>query len=222
MSLIWKIEKQLMRKLGLSPMRRVIKGLKRRGVDVGKMQALDMFAGDGTGSVLCYSDSVQHLEAWELNPELVERLKKNLPRAVIRQVDSYEQMRVCEGKFDLIVIEAPLSLYGPNLEYCEHIGLFPRVLDLCKDDAVLILAVATEVEPLRQYVGDIDRVGTPEHLKRRAEFYKTDNPENIPLDKMVSAYSEHCTAGGFEVEWWFAVRRRYAHTLALKIRKRAS
>ena len=215
------VEKQVMRALGLSPTRRALRGLKRHGLDTSRMRALDMFAGNGTQQVLCYSAAVQSLEAWELDPDLAQQLKRNVAKAVVRAVDSYRQLAVCESKFDLIFIDAPTYIYGPGNKYCEHLMLFPGVLSLCSDEAVLLLTVAPELALVRHDVGCPDRVGTPRHLEQWAVFYHTQMPERVPLGDMARAYAEHCAESGFELQWWFAVPRRYVHTMVLKLHKQA-
>ena len=74
------------------PMLRLLKELKRRGVDLGELRTLEIFGRDGLDHTTTYAREVKSLEVWEINPKWHSDLVKNLPDASIRIVDSYEEL----------------------------------------------------------------------------------------------------------------------------------
>lgn len=195
----------------VTPMRRVVRELGRRGVKLHECTALEVFGGSGAFHTTDYASEVASLEVWEIDSKHRMSLAANLPDAEIRIVDSYRQLRQCSRQYDLIVIDNPMSTYGDNPlsydgHYCEHFDCFPTVFNAANDECVLILNVIPEVSEhdLREY----PYIFNPEHLERRRSFYNTTRPEHVSLAEMREAYRGIASANGLEVEWSFFQKRR--------------
>ena len=57
------------RNLGASPMRRLCRQLQERGVDLGRLRALEVFGDDGTRHTLDYAPMVASLDIWEIRSD---------------------------------------------------------------------------------------------------------------------------------------------------------
>lgn len=189
----------LRRAVGLSPTQRVFRELARRGVRTRDMSAVEIFAGTGFRHTIDYLGRVKGLEAWEVNPAHEPSLRRNLPGATIRITDSFEEVRRTERRFGILVVDNTITTFGKG--YVEHFDLFPDLFRIASDSSVLILNVCPWIpEALR---GDAVR------MSRRAAFYRTDRPEEIPIFHMVEIYAELMRQNGFRLDWPFAIKRAY-------------
>lgn len=208
------------RRLGLAPMCRVTRELKRRGVNIATLHAVELFAYTGEYHVSDYGRLVGRLDLWEVQPQCEGPLGRRFPEASVKITDSYEETRTTSNKYDLIVADNPLAMHGRNGEHCEHFDLFPSVFRLAKDNAILVLSVIPRTYPaaLKKFpylFGD-------EQLARRREFYRTETPESVPLDHMTKVYVELASASGFDVLWHFSESRKLQHYLVLRLRRPAA
>ncbi len=209
------------RALGLSPMQQVMRELERRGVRLKEMEALEVFAHSGFLHSRDYYPYVAHLEAWELDPAQEAALRRNLPGAEVKITDSYEEIRKTPRKYQLILLDAPDSVYGDRGQYCEHFFMFPEAFRVAADSAVLILNVVPG------YPNGTARPSqfTAKHLDYRHRFYGTDHPARLPIADMIPVYRRGIEAHGFELEWHFSLprtRRGRVHYLVLKIKRRGT
>ena len=189
----------LRRALGMSPTQHVFRELRRRGFPVERATALEVFAGTGFRHTIDYLGSVAALEAWELNPEREAELRRNLPGARILITDSFEETARTPHRFGIIVVDNTITTFGRG--FVEHLDLFPGLFRIAAPESVLILNVCPQVPPgLR---GDARR------LARRAEFYGTDRPEDVPIDRMVRTYERLMRENGFALRWQFDRKRAY-------------
>lgn len=154
-----------------------------------------------------YAQFVSTLEAWEIEPSYERTLRKNLPRAMVRIVDSYKQLAITEGRFQLVVADAPNEMFGGH---CEHFDLFPELFRVLDDRAILILNVMTE-----RNVGEYKN----EHLRRRRDFYQREDVANIPIDSMVEVYEKLARQNGFGIKWWFIKDRYFMYWLRRRGKK---
>ncbi len=197
------VKRKLYRELNVSPMRRVIRRLKQRGVDLRQLKALEVFGGTGDYSVgvchmLDYRREVATVEAWEVRQDYGERLQRNFPWARVEIGDAHRKVAETEKRFGLVVVDNPEFPYGP---YCEHFDLFPNILRIVADSAILILNVMVETN--ERFSASYPRIFGPHHLARRRSFYGTDQPEKVPLEEMVPIYRELVAEAGFDLEWCF-------------------
>lgn len=64
------------RKMGLTPIYKVFKEIKKRGIDPKSLKALDVFGGYGDQTSKDYYPMVKSLEVWELLPECENESEK--------------------------------------------------------------------------------------------------------------------------------------------------
>jgi hypothetical protein len=205
------------RSLGLSPMQKVLRRLRARGIDLGSLHALELFGGSGGFHTLDYSDKVANLEVWEIDPQLEDSLRRNLPKATIRIVNCYDEIKSTPQRFDLVIVDNPMSIYDGH---CEHFDLFPDLFRVARDEAVLLLDVIPRVAPAVQK--KYPYLFNEEQRQRRSKFYNLASADNLSWDEIIPAYRERVDRAGFEVEWSFMVRRHFVYYLALKIRRKNS
>jgi hypothetical protein len=191
--LLW----SLRRALGLSPTQQVFRELRARNVRTGDLDALEVFGHTGFMHTLDYARQVASLEAWEIDPAKEPALRRHLPHATVRILDSFEELKRSPRKFDLIVVDNPVTLYG---EHCEHFEVFPDIFRVAEDSSILILNATRNPRPAPEQA----------HLARRRSFYETDHPEDVPFDRMIEVYHNLIQAGGFDLEWHFFRRRAFA------------
>jgi hypothetical protein len=195
-------------------MQRVLRGLEARGVELTSLHALELFGGTGTFHTVDFATRVGKLEVWEMDPKLQAKLEKNLPRAIVRIVDSYAELKRTEEKFDLIVVDNPMSTWSGH---CEHFDLLPGLFRVAADEAVFVLDVIPSV-PLatrRKY----PYLFNEEQCFRRREFYKTEDAENLSWQQILPAYQLHAEKHGFVLRWSFITRRHFIYYLTLKINR---
>jgi len=197
-----------------TPTRLVLRELRRRGVRVRDLDALEVFGKDGTGHTVEYVSRVKSLEVWEWDPQCEALLRRNLPGAEIKITDSYLEIQKTPKRYDLIVVDNP---GGPWADHCEHFDLFPHLFRVARDPSILILDVIPEADPVYQakYPSFFNAV----HLERRRAFYRTERPERVTLEDMFPVYEAGVREQGFAVEWRFTQRRGMVHYLVLKIRR---
>ena len=189
----------LRRALGVSPTQRVFRELRRRGFATERAVAVEVFAGTGFRHTIDYLRSVAALEAWELNPAREAELRRNLPGARIEITDSFEEIARTPRRFGIVVVDNTITTFGRG--YVEHLDLFPGLFRIAAPESVLILNVCPRVPPgLRS---DARR------LARRAEFYDTDRPEDVPIERMVRTYERLMLENGFRPLWHFDRKRAY-------------
>jgi hypothetical protein len=205
------------RLLGLSPMQKVLRELEARQVDLASLRVLELFGGTGKFHTLDFASRVSSLEVWEIDSRLEGPLKRNLPGAVIRIVDSHSEIKRTGERFDLVIVDNPMSIYDG---YCEHFDLFPDLFRLARDEAILLLNVIPSLPPAARK--KYPYIFNEEQCSRRLRFYGTEEVENLSWEQMVSAYRRHAGRAGFALEWSFSVRRHFVYYLCLKIRRTAN
>jgi hypothetical protein len=183
---------------GMLPAQRVVRALRRRGVDISTMRALEVFGFTGERFTKYYAPLVASLEVWEKQAPYEAGLRRNLPEAEIKITDSFAEVARCERTYDLIVVDNPIG-------ELEHFDLFPHLFRLASQDAVLVLLVTPEADARTRahYPGVMSR----NQLARRRAFYRTDEPEHIPLQRMVQRYAQLAGECGFALRWAFSVQR---------------
>jgi hypothetical protein len=186
-------------RFGLVPMQQVIAGMRRRGVEMADVRALEVFGSLGQQTAVHYAPLVKSLEIWDIDPGVLEPLRNSFPQAEIRIVDSYEEIRRTNRRFELVVVDNFATVD-------EHFRLFPHVFRVLADEAVLVLQTLPEARRLTRRV--YPALFEPEHVRLRQIFYDTPTPESIPRDVLVARYGRLAEAEGFVVEWHFFVRRR--------------
>jgi hypothetical protein len=194
----------LRRATGQSAIQHVFRELRQRGVDPTHMQALEVFGRDGEAHTKDYAAQVAALDIWEIDPRYETQLRRNFPSATISIVDSIEELKVTTNKYDLIVVDNELGLFG---QCCEHFDLFPQIMRTLNNRSVLILNVVPNIDDEFRATFPV----TDEYLARRRTFYRTSRPEAVALEEMVATYRDIAESTGFELEWSFAQHRRSSY-----------
>lgn len=196
-------------------MQRVLRGLEAHGVDLASLRALEVFGGNGTFHTKDFGCRVASLQVWENDPGLEATLKRNLPGATVRIVDSFSEIRQTDERFDLIVVDNPMSTYNGH---CEHFDLFPNVFRIAADEAILILDVIPSAS--KSAKKRFPYLFNEEQRARRQEFYGLNDVDDLKWDSIVAAYRTRAEAAGFVVEWSFTQRRHFIYYLSLKVNRK--
>ncbi len=200
------------REMRLTPMKRVLGELKRRGVSLRDLQAVEIFGASGESHVLDYASEISSLSVWEINPRYRESLRRRFPNAEVRITDSYAEIQKTTDRYGFIVIDNSLSIEAGR---CEHFDLFPDIFRIAADPAILVLNVIPEITSavLKEY----PYLFNSEQLARRRSFYGTVQPEKISLAEAATAYEKMAGVNGFKLQWHFFERRNFVYYLVLKL-----
>jgi hypothetical protein len=203
------------RTLRLSPMQRLLRKLRKEGVRLSELKALEVFAATGERHVLDYVGRVKSLEVWEIDASCDAALRSNLPGAEIKITDSFAEAARTEHRYGFVVVDNPTGTYGGGR--CEHFDLFPYIFRLLVDQAVVVINVLSKLSrhTRRKFPYLLD----DQHLARRRAFYQTD-AEDLPLNAIAAHYRTLFEKAGFAVDSAILQRRRYVHYLALKVHRR--
>ena len=165
--------------------------LKAEGVDMRKLSALDFFAREGDWQTVVYAREVGVMEAWEISPEFLPGLQRNLPGATVRIVDSYAYGPKTTDRFDFVVLDNPQAIFGPEGRYCEHFEALPVVLRLLRPGAFLVFNLNW---------APFNFEANKEWQRRRAEFYGTVDTSSLSLERfMLPYYTRYFEVKGFEI-----------------------
>jgi hypothetical protein len=200
------------------PMLRLLKELKRRGVDLGELRTLEIFGRDGLDHTTTYAREVKSLEVWEIDPKWHADLVKNLPGASIRIVDSYEELGRSTSKFEFIVVDNAIGNLGAH---CDHFDLFPDSLfKVTSDESLLVLIIIPHIDSktLKHFPDLLDT----RYLAARKSFYAADDPMSIPADQIVGVYRSFIEKNHYRLVWSYRQNRSGAGVdyLVLKIKKK--
>lgn len=208
------ILRAILRKLKptLTPMQQVLSELKKRKVRLKDLHALEVFGYHGEWHTMDYASQVSTLEVWDIEQECEDALKRNLPMAEVKITDIYKEIKNTSRKYNLIVIDNPMSIYD---DHCEHFDLFPDIFRIVMDSTILILNVIPEIDDaaLKKYSYLFNEV----QLARRKSFYKTNHPEKVSFDEMIKAYKNLIETNSFNLEYYFFQKRNFIYYLVLKI-----
>ena len=172
-------------------MSKVCVRLKSEGVQMQKLSALDFFAREGDWQTVVYAREVGSLEAWELCPEFLPGLQRNLPGATLRIVDSYDYGLRTSDRFDFVVLDNPQGIFGAESRYCEHFEALPIALRLLKQHSFLIFNLNWAPFNFELH---------PEWWRRRSEFYGLESTARVSLEGfLLPFYRHYFEARGFEV-----------------------
>jgi tRNA G37 N-methylase Trm5 len=173
--------------------------LENEGVRLENLYALDFFAREGDWQTIDYSSKVKNLEAWEINPDFFSGLKRNLPKATIRIVDSYVYGMQTNDRFDFIVLDNPQATFGPEGMYCEHFEALPIALRLLKPEGFIVFNLNWAPFNFDNH---------PEWQRRRAEFYNIKDTTHLSLEKfLIPFYQRYFEFYGFNVIQRFSQSR---------------
>lgn len=211
-------------------MEKVMKKLGKRHIQLGCLDALEVFGRDGHWHTTAYAPLVGHLEVWEIEEKYREPLTVNLPMADVKITDSFQEIRRTSKKYHLIVVDNSMGIYRDDpfsgeaaTTHCEHFDLFPDLFRVIEDWAILIVNVIPKTN--RAAREKYPELFNPTQLERRGRFYATTHPENVTLREMEEAYRSLAGKNGFDVDWCFFEKRGrkgVAYYLVLKISRQSA
>lgn len=185
------------------PMLRLLDEMRGRGVCIEELDALEIFGRDGLDHTTTYADRVRNLEIWEIDERLRPDLERNFPGAVVRIVDSYEEVGRSGKRFDLIVIDNVVGVYG---DHCDHFDFFPdKIFRIMGDRCILVLIVIPRIGP--ETLRHFPNLNAPDYLSRRTSFYGVSDPTNIPVNRMTDVYRGFAERNGYRLDWAFNMKR---------------
>lgn len=167
-----------------------------------------MFGGYGINTVSKYAHQVKSLEIWEIREECLESLERMAPKAVIKILDSYKEVKHFDETYDVIVVDDNKKTVMVHNHY-EHFDLFPEIFNMMNSPCILILNICPELKQC-----------SLNHYERRRQFYKSFDGENIPINWMINVYTELALENGFKINWAFTYpRNNGVHYLAMSLTK---
>ena len=186
-------------------MNKVIHILEKHGIELRKMNALEVFGRAGDWHTIAYANKVKSLEVWEIDKRWEKELEKKLRTAKIKICDSINTVIEYDNpdKFDLIVIDNPMNTYGPKSEngvshYCEHFDIINHINKIMAGEGIVIFNV-------NRHPFDYEK--SPLWKKRREEFYNVKNTDNMNVEFLLNFYKELFRKIGFETVFHFYVVR---------------
>ena len=194
-------------------MNKVLQKLEKKGIELEKLNAVEVFGREGDWHTVAYCNKVKSMEIWEINESYKKNLEKNCPNAIIRILDSIENILNYnkKKKFNFIVIDNPMSNYGKNDSYCEHFNIIENIENISTKNPIIVFNVNRNPFNLNQ-----NRLWK----KRREQFYKTNNTSKLTIDFLLQFYQKL-----FEEEKWkvvfsfFIARHEYLDYLVFKLEK---
>lgn len=192
-----------------------IKDIESRDINLKDMDALEVFGGSGKSVDVYILDKVKSLEVWEIEQSREVELKSNLPGAEIKIVDSFKQIKKTKNKYDVIIMDNPMAMFG---SHCEHFDMYIDIFNVVKDESIIILDIIPKLEGIPSR---FESLKDEMHLLCRKLFYRTENSLNIPIDDIISAYENIINKNGYTLEWSFIEERSkdFIYYLVLKIKK---
>ena len=193
----------------------VFEKLKKKGVNLNEIQALQTFGGSGYGMERFYKDKVKELDVWEVEKKYEEQLKKNLPQANIKITDSFKEIVETTKKYNMILMDNPMGNFG---EHCEHFDMFIESFRVMEDICIVILDIIPNLTNIDE---KFNYICSSEHLLARKLFYRINSPQNITIEKMVQTYKEIAFEKGYDIKWYFTEERsgEFIQYLVLNLKK---
>jgi len=200
-----KIKKYIWNVLKIDPIGKVFKFIDKKiggGYDV-----LELFGGTGKLNTIYYQNnkSIKSLTLFEILSENCDELKKNCPNAIIKNVDTFKEIENCKEKFDIIICDNTPTIFG---DYCEHFEIFPKIFGVSKEKfAVVVNIIMNEKDISKSFKVTYPTLFKQDHLNRRKEFYRVDNPTKIDIDSAIRAYKKIGKINGYTLEDYMLVKR---------------
>jgi hypothetical protein len=207
------IKQFIYHRLGLYPIYGVLRKINSHYTLKG-CTALEPFAYTGALQAVAYRKYPAYHEAWEINEWCRPHLERNLPGAVIRITDSFQEILRCDKKFNFINVDTHQAVFG---NYCENFEIYPLLFRVMQNECVVNLNVIPHAGPewRKKYPALFDE----EQLARRKIFYKTDDPENVSFEQMLTTYGAIAAEYGYSITWHAFHQRTLTWYLALHLKK---
>jgi len=206
-----KIKQAVYHALKLYPIYDVIRQINKE-LPLKGCRTLEAFAFTGAWQTKAFKHFPSYLEAWEIDPACEGPLRKNLPGAVIRITDSFEEVKRCSTRFDFINVDTHQGLFGP---YCENFEFYPLLFHVAADSCIVNLNVIPSANDY--WLTKYPDLFSSEHLARRKAFYQVEDPARITLKQMLSRYAAIAEEHGFRITWHYYRQRTLTYYLALHL-----
>jgi hypothetical protein len=187
-------------------------------------EILDAFSGAGLSMSHAYMDRARRADLCDINADYIRLGGKLSPKVTPIHGDSFKMINEGDprlGRYDMIILDNNLG--GIYAGFCEHFDAMPAVFRHLKTDVpygVVALNFISDPDLMNQD----ERFQTPpesfgEQMRRRAEFYQTDQRLLTPRIG-AAAYDREARKEGWVVEdFALAPRAEYFHFLLLFLRK---
>ncbi len=198
--IIKQCRRDLLFKFRLRPIDSVFRTLRSRKLSAFNF-GLEVFGFTGEYHTKNYQHLVRELHVWEIDQSCEPKLKQNLPGAIIKITDSFKEIQNTEQKYDLIVIDNPLSFY---VDHCEHFEIFPLSLRILNNNATIIINIITNVNVLYDKYRNYDSVKQNEV---RNKWYSSSDATILKDEFVLDFYKQLCEKNGFKTNFSFLKKR---------------
>ena len=188
----------------------VLDFLKTKNIILENLDAIEIFGGTGHNDI-SVANNVKTFEIWEIDEKLKPELEKKFPNAKIRICNSIERLKQYENtsKFDLIMIDNPISVFGVeknSFEYCEHFDIIKNVGKLIDKEAIVIFLI--NKKPFF-----FNKLKKKNELwrKRRQEFYGKIDTDNMSVQFLTNFYTELFKSFGLQTVFVNSIPRHNPH-----------
>jgi hypothetical protein len=202
-------------KLSDTPMKKVLKKLENSGVIVSGCNALEIFGKDGQWHTKDYAFKVKSIEIWEIEKEYEIPLKKFFPKATIKITDSFEEIKSTRNKFDFIVCDNSMQIFGDI--HCEHFDIIDSIFNIAQDKCAIILNVIPCIT--KKDKQKYPQLFNKQQLEYRQRFYNTSKPENVTFSQMIVSYTKLAEKHKFMVTNYFFQKRSLVYYCVLLVEK---
>jgi hypothetical protein len=198
------------KKLFRSGMKNVVQYLLSKNIKLGELSGVEIFGGTGETDIFL-AEKLKTFEIWEIDRNCFAELKKKFSKSKIDICNSIEKLEkeYNDTKFDIIVMDNPMNVYGPNKEstkYCEHFDILENIDKLINKEAIIIFLVNKKPffynklheknliwkNRRKKFYGDIDveNIGSPYLIKFYEEYFKKNKLEII-FSKNIARHHPH-------------------------------
>jgi hypothetical protein len=190
----------ILRKLKLRPIDKVFKKLKEKGYNSFET-GLEVFGYNGEYHTMNYQSFVKELHVWEWAADCEEALKQNLPKAKIKIIDSFKEIKETAVKFDLVVVDNHQGIFGDD--YCEHFEMLPNVFGVLKDEAIIIFNILPNINELQKmYKGSYSL-----HKAKRNSWYGKQDSDILSDTFLFDFYTKLCQKYNYTLNFSFIEKR---------------
>lgn len=191
-------------------MNNVIHVLEENNISLEKLDGIEIFGGSGETDFII-GNRLKSFEIWEIEKRFEKSLKERFPHAELNFCDSIETLRTYQDKkkFDLIIIDNPMSIYGHNetqKTYCEHFEVLNSIEKIMNKKTIIIFLVNKKPFYYKKFKekNEIWR-------NKRREFYGNVNIDDLSISFLISFYSEFFRKKGFMMIFANDIFRHESH-----------
>lgn len=166
-----------------------------------KVIALDAFCQTGLQWTRVFSDEVEYLEMWDINPEAIQYAKKEFPKAVVTCGNSIDAMINCSftrTDFNFVLIDSPLPYMYEDGTF-EHFKFFDSIFKNIADNAVIIMDVISNIQTMLDRHPQTQEF-TDKWVKARQDFYNVSDGKLILPNNMTEIYKQKVEQLGYKTK----------------------